>query len=53
MKMDRHKAIYNVCWLNAASYVPYLSGCGIRARCLPSAEHSAAIPAGDPFGFMG
>ena len=29
------------------------SGCGIMARCRPSAEHSPAIPAGLPLGFIG
>ena len=29
------------------------SGWGIIARCLPSAEHNAAIPSGEPFGLNG
>jgi len=29
------------------------SGCGIMARCRPSAEHRPAMPAGLPLGFIG
>lgn len=29
------------------------SGWGIMARCLPSLEHSPAMPCGEPLGFRG
>lgn len=31
----------------------HLSGWGMRARCLPLGEHSAAMPCGDPLGLQG